>query len=143
MLKGDAIVHWIELTDRHSITVDRILAQRTYMGVTEGIPNDRFNERIINSIENTCKNVFHFTRCVILPPAVRSFELNGKTGRALPSSAIAALFRSVQTVRDHDKTYSLLAVLWFQDSFDPLISSEAMDGIQKLDWVNLAEDVDD
>jgi hypothetical protein len=61
----------------------------------------------------------------------------------LPSSAIGGLFRSVQTVRDRDKTYSLLAVLWFQESFDPLNSPEALAAIKNLDWTGLAEDVDD
>lgn len=134
-------MRWIELADGHSITMLRIYAKLTYLGLVEGIPNDRFNESIINDIEDTCKRVLHVTRLVILEPTVRSFELSGKPGRLLPACAIAAEFRSVQTVRDHDKTYSELAVLWFQESFDPLISVEALDGIQKLDWVGLAEDV--
>jgi hypothetical protein len=136
-------VHWIELADGRSITIDQILAQRTYLGLIEGIPNDRTNAYITNSIENHTKCVFHCERCVVVPPAVKPFEFNGKTGQKLPSSAIAGLFRSVQTVRDHDKTYSVLAVLWFQESFDPLLGEEALSAIRKLDWTRLAEDVDD
>jgi hypothetical protein len=136
-------MRWIDLADGHSITILQAYSQRTYLGVTEGIPNDRFNQHIINNIEDTCKRALHATRCVILPPIVRSFELNGISGRALPEYAIGARFRSVQTVRDHDKTYSELVVLWLQESFDPLVSPAALDGIQKLDWAKLAEDVDD
>jgi hypothetical protein len=136
-------MRWFDLADGHSITIMRLLAQRTYLGVTEGLPNDRFNEYIIGKIEETCQSVLYVTRCVIIPPVVRTYERNGKTGRSLPGSAICALFRSTQTVRDRNKTYSELAVLWFQEEFDPLISPEALDGIRKLDWARLAEDVDD
>jgi hypothetical protein len=133
----------IELADGAAIYADMIAARRTYLGLIEGIPNDRMNERMIDGLKIMCKRAFCHDRFVVLPPVMTPREFNGKSWKALPACAIGGLFRSIRTVRDHSKTYSLLAILWFQESFDPLISPQALALMQQLDWAQLAEDVDD
>jgi len=133
----------IELADGRSIYADMMAAQRTYLGLIEGIPNDRINELMIENFKTTCERAFCFDRFVIIPPVMSAREFNGKSCRSLPAAAICGLFRSVRTVRDHDRTYSALAILWFQEGFDPLLSRAATAEIQTLDWSRLAQDVTD
>jgi hypothetical protein len=131
----------INLAEGRRIYADMFLARLTYLGLMEGIPNDRINAHMISDIERSCKRTLHCERCGILPPTVTTFQHKDKIGRKLPACAIAGRFIAAGTVRDHSKDYSQLAILWFQETVDPLISPEALAAIEKLDWVEHAEDI--
>lgn len=133
----------VRLDDGTTIYADEIVARRTYLGLIEGVPNDSINERMIDELKLMCGRAFYVDRCVVLAPAMTARQIRGKPWRALPSSALGGLFRSVRPVRDPNKTYSMLAILWFQDDFEPLLSREALASMQQLNWARLAQDYDD
>ena len=133
----------IQLGDDTTIYADGIVARRTYLGLIEGVPNDAINERMIDDLKSMCSRTFCVEQCVVLAPSMTTRQYRGKSWRALPSSAIGGLFRSLRPVRDRNKTYSRLAVLWFQNAFEPLLSRETLQAIQQLHWTRLAEDYED
>jgi len=133
----------IELADGRTICADKIVAMRTYLGLIEGVPNDRVNEWTIDDFKSYCGRAFCIDRFGVLPPAMKAREFKGRSWRALPANAIGGLFRSVRTVRDHDKTYSIPAILWFQDELEPLLSPPVLAQLRQIEWARLAEDVDD
>src|SRR5579859_1399438 len=133
----------VRLDDGTTIYADKIVARRTYLGLIEGVPNDSINERMINDLKMMCGRAFCVDRCVVLAPRMTPRQLKDRPWMALPSSALGGLFRSVRPVRDRNKTYSMLAILWFQEHFEPLLSPESLASMQQVHWARLAQDFDD
>jgi len=120
-----------------------VYAEKTYMILPEGVPDDRFHQDVMERITNVCSDT-PYDRFMW---SCRRRSSSGPAWRwkwcELPMFWVAASFRLMKTVRDHTETYSALAIAWFQNDVEPLLAPEMRPLLEAVDWAALAVDYSD
>jgi hypothetical protein len=91
------------------------------------------------------QNTLYSSSPYLIQPVEKPIDLDGKpypfgTPASLPNITCIGRFASLQPVRNKNKDFSELIVIWYQDEFafpiDPIVVKE----LQLLDWERFADD---
>lgn len=133
----------IRLASGIQITTTSLLMHATYEGLLEGMPNDRFTERRLLSLEGRCQSILGPCPVHVIPPKITRFERPGSFGGVprmaalLPPCEFFAVFESRKAME-----WRNLAIVWHQASAKPLMTPEVRAQVAQLDWDALAEEVE-
>jgi hypothetical protein len=125
----------------------------TYGGLLEGKPSRDLNDRIISGrlrmAEQYCAAG---AKPVLIPPERRSYLRDPSENEKhrgffrhepqwLPAVTCVGVFQG-PPARDQTKHVGILTVVWFQGEYAPPILEPSAGQFGRLDWVNLATDVE-
>ncbi len=131
----------IKLESGREIGLESLNQEKTYANLLEGLPRIPFNNHIIEG----WRRRYESSGLVVIEP-VRKGDPNPKGQpdddiwgpvEFLPPIVCVGMFQS-EPVRNEREDFSLLNILWFQDTFALPIDPEVVAQIRKLDWENLA-----
>jgi len=138
---GRSALFEVTLDDGRRISAWACYAQSTYAGLLEGLPDRRFNDRLLADLVLRAASLFDGSPIHIIAPTRTddTFE-HGSRRHAferLPRFWVAAAFDSEPI--DTGKEWSALTVIWFQD--EPLpVTAKAHAKVRALDWNAAAKD---
>jgi hypothetical protein len=122
-----------------SVAVEALYYQRTYLSVLDGVPDQRFNEGILEEVRKEMRPLWGERRVHVIPPAIEE-TTPGKP--KLPPVRFTAWLRCYQPIEQpHDG--SELVVVWFREkSTGEPLEKIVGDAIRSLPWEKLAQDFD-
>ena len=141
----------LQLGDGRRLELKACYQQHTYLSLMSGQPRERINQQIIAGLADHARNnifrTYNEPPVHVLEPAVpvetdanEPPELLKLLGRraTLPLIVCVGLFQS-GPARDLTRHFSLLVLIWFQDS-PRLIEESALNAIRAVNWTALAQD---
>jgi len=133
----------IKLDSGREITLESLRQEKTYDGLLEGLPRTTLN----NGIIERWRGDYESSGLVLIEPVRKKADPNWKDHPGmeeiwgpveyLPPIVCVGRFES-GPVRNEREDFSLLNILWFQNTFALPIDPEVVAQISKLDWENLA-----
>jgi hypothetical protein len=136
---------WVTLVGGREISLVRFEQYRTYSGLLEGNPYPKYNDDLIaRAVESAKKSHEIWPVHTIMP--TRSYLQNDscdpgtEPNERLPAITCTAKF--VSKPIDDINHFSLLIVLWWQESFGSAVDEHFLQRLQSLEWERLAMDGD-
>jgi hypothetical protein len=131
------------LRSKRSIWARSYFILETYAGILEGTPDEKFNERMLQSLPDRLRTIFGGLPVHILEPTLVFSELasqrRGYEVLLLPPVCIAAVFTS-SPARDESMHASGLTIAWFQEHDFPIVSEENQLRLSEMIWEETAVD---
>ena len=132
------------LDNGRSIRLSALHQTPTYYGLLEGLPTDRMNDAILQSVLLEAKKLTHSRKAHLIAPIrtptfIREDYPFGKPER-LPSIQCIGLFQS-EIIKTNIGGYSEIALGWFQQCFALPIEPEPLKQLLALDWDWIAYDI--
>jgi hypothetical protein len=132
-------------SDGRSLTLDSLRQWRVYSGLLEGLPTRERNDAELASIIAQARETDRHEPYVVIPQQ-RPIKYEGRypfgEPASLPGICCVARFTSHQPARDQKMDGSVLTVIWFQDGYAFPLSEAAAQAIARLDWQELARDIE-
>ena len=141
----------ITLNSDREVYLRDLNQSHTYAGLLLGVPNREYNQDLISQFRQTAQQEMHTHYAfVVTPPVLDVLDADGrkrtshrgKPVERIPYIACTALFRSNGVMREGDEDIafaSILAVVWFQETFALPIDESVLERIKAIDWDRLAE----
>jgi len=142
----------ISLVDGRIVRIDQLFVYETYSGLIMGKPHAELNKkRMDSSLSYAREKMWSATEPFLIPPVIQKpriteYDRNTYTifddPEYLPCVTCLAQLKSNSPAKDKSMCGSWLTVVWYQDTFPFPIDSCVLECIKKLEWNNLAEDID-
>jgi len=144
----------VDKMNKNELIVDRNLSVRiqelyqypTYSGLLEGLPHDKYNQRIIEGAKEDAMRVMKLSAIHLINPIQTPIPYEGKypfgTPMSLPSMCcMANLIYKGNSLKNPKNTedwfFAGLTVIWFQDGFAFPIASDILTQIKDIPFRKL------
>lgn len=128
--------------ENKKVTIKAIYQWRTYSGLLMGLPTKKMNARIIESAKKSAQNFTGLQEVYLIEPQQKLLSKRRPYPFGIPASlpstiCIVELWHS-KALRDENKHYSSLAVVWFQDEFAFPIAETILEKMELIPWESIA-----
>ena len=143
--KGPRAVGVVQFRNQREASLESIRQWFTYAGLLDGLPTDRTNREMIERLLREERDKRYWSPYLVSPVA-RPTKWSGDrpypfgTPEELPAVTCVARLVSRFPVRDKSKDCSVLAAVWFQDTFAFPIDPLVLEHFRGVDWAEKAED---
>lgn len=120
------------------VTIESIKQWHTYRGLFAGIPNERLNEKIIKRTKRAARAFCHMDEIYLIEPKQKPIDYDGKHSlesnpASLPEVTCMAVLWS-NSLRDPEKDYSSLCIIWFQEDYAFPIEKDILSKIKEIPY---------